>query len=143
MNTVCNPTGLLASRFESSHHSVSNHPTLPPETRIDFLLRDLPSRKLSGLPHPLGRVPLDVIWASPLASRLAATHGRIEFVCILRTDGSPPVAPHPALRRRSNIRIQAPIQSLTRTSTSLIQNPCKRTGTNALVRESLASIIVK
>ena len=32
--------------------------------------------------------------------------GRIEFVIILRTDRSPPVAPHPVLRRRSYSRLQ-------------------------------------
>ena len=39
-------------------------------------------------------------------SRLAVAIGRIEFV-ILRTGYSPPVAPHPALRRRSYVRLQA------------------------------------
>ena len=37
--------------------------------------------------------------------RLAVTPGRIEFV-ILQTGGSPPVASHPSLRRRSYIRFQ-------------------------------------
>ena len=40
------------------------------------------------------------VWASSLASRLALPCSRIEFV-ILRTNGLTPVAPHPALRRRS------------------------------------------
>ena len=44
--------------------------------------------------------------ASPLASRLAETPGRIGFV-ILRTGRSPPAALHPASRRRSCSRLQA------------------------------------
>jgi hypothetical protein len=51
-------------------------------------------------------VPAGVIWASPLASRLAATAGRIEFV-ILRTGRSPPVASHPSSWRRSYLQIQS------------------------------------
>lgn len=43
-------------------------------------------------------------WASPFTSRLATTSGRIEFV-ILPTSGLSPVAPHPALRRRSYLRL--------------------------------------
>ena len=43
---------------------------------------------------------------SPLNRRLADTSGRIEFV-ILRTGRSPPVASHPASRRRSYDRIHA------------------------------------
>jgi hypothetical protein len=45
------------------------------------------------------------VWASPFASRLATPSGRIEFV-ILRTVRSPPVAPHPASRRRSDVWLQ-------------------------------------
>jgi hypothetical protein len=46
--------------------------------------------------------------------------GCIEFV-ILRTDRSPPVAPHPASRRRSYIRLQAAERMLEMTFTSLFQ----------------------
>ena len=46
------------------------------------------------------------VQASPLASRLADGQGRNGFV-ILRTGLSPPVALHPASRRRSYIRLQA------------------------------------
>jgi hypothetical protein len=46
------------------------------------------------------------VWASPLMSRLAGLHGRIEFV-ILRTGRSPPAASHPASQRRSCIQLQA------------------------------------
>jgi hypothetical protein len=50
--------------------------------------------------------PRRVTWASPLASWLATTPGRIEFV-ILRTSRSPPVALHLASRRRSYVRLQS------------------------------------
>ena len=43
--------------------------------------------------------------ASPSLSRLARSPGRIEFV-ILRTSGSPPVAPHPASQQRSYVRFR-------------------------------------
>lgn len=43
--------------------------------------------------------------ASPSPSRLAAAPRRIRFV-FLRTDSSPPVALHPASRRRSNLRLR-------------------------------------
>jgi len=55
-----------------------------------------------------GRLPRTCcpsVWASPFTSRLATAPGRIEFV-ILRTTRSPPVAPHPASRRRSYVRLQ-------------------------------------
>jgi hypothetical protein len=43
---------------------------------------------------------------SPWNRRLVAAPRRIEFVC-LRTDSSPPVAPHPASRRRSYLRLRS------------------------------------
>jgi len=43
---------------------------------------------------------------SPWYRRLVAALRRIEFV-ILRTDTSPPVAPHPASRRRSFLRLRS------------------------------------
>jgi hypothetical protein len=46
------------------------------------------------------------VWASPLDRRLARRYGRIEFL-IVRMARSPPVAPHPASRRRSYSRLQA------------------------------------
>ena len=75
-----------------------------------------------------GRVPHGVTWASPPYSRLATTTGRIEFV-ILRTGPSPPVAPHPASRRRSYVRLQSSNPTSAGTSTLLIQPTCKRTVT--------------
>jgi hypothetical protein len=44
--------------------------------------------------------------ASPLMSRLATRSRRNRFV-ILRTAGSPPVAPHPASRQRSYLRFRS------------------------------------
>jgi hypothetical protein len=63
---------------------------------------------------------------SPWHRRLAAALRRIEFV-ILRTNGSPPVALHPASRRRSYLRLRSLWLSPTRTSTVLMQRPHGRT----------------
>ena len=71
--------------------------------------------------------PRRVIWASPLHSRLATTPGRIEFVIILRTSRSPPIALHPASRRRSYVWLQSSDPALTRTYTSLVRSSYKRT----------------
>jgi hypothetical protein len=109
--------GLLVSWIKPSGHSVSNHPLSFPKSGLVFL-RDLPSSRVHYPTHPLGRVPHDVTWASPLASWLATTTGRIEFV-ILRTNRSPPDALHPVSRRRSFVRIQSSNPTLMRTPTSL------------------------
>ena len=69
-----------------------------------------------------------VTWASPLASRLATTTGRIEFV-LLRTGHSPPVALHLLSRERSYLRLQSTDHTLAGTSTPLIQRAHRRTGT--------------
>jgi len=72
-------------------------------------------------------------WVSPLASRLTTATGRIEFALadchqlVLRTGRSPPVAPHPALRRRSYLRLRGARRSSTRTFTSLMQRHYRRT----------------
>jgi hypothetical protein len=65
---------------------------------------------------------------SPCMSRLVAAPRRIEFV-ILRTDHSPPVALHPALRRRSYLRLRSLWLSPTRTFTVLMWRPHGRTHT--------------
>ncbi len=67
---------------------------------------DAPQHRFSTLPVSVLGFPISWVWASPLASWLATTPGRITFV-ILRTDDSPPVALHPASRRRSYLRLQA------------------------------------
>ena len=110
-------SGLLVSCFRLSGHSVSNHPLSSSKFGL-VSLRDLPSNRIRHPTHPLGRVPHDVNWASPLASRLTTTTGRIEFVS-LRTNHSPPDAPHPVSRRRSFVRIQSSNLTLMRTRTSL------------------------
>ena len=79
------------------------------------------------------RVAHSVNWASPFPSRLATTTGRIEFV-ILWTSRSPPVALHPASRRRSYVRLQSSNPTLARTLTSLIQSTYKRTRERPLRR---------
>jgi len=66
-------------------------------------------------------------WASPLASWLATTTGRIEFVIILRTGHSLPVALHPASRRRSYVQLQRSNPTLTGTCTPPFQHHHKRT----------------
>ncbi len=67
---------------------------------------DAPQHRFNTLPLSVLGFPFLRVWASPFPSWLATTPGRIAFV-ILRTDGSPPVALHPASRRRSYLRLQA------------------------------------
>ena len=74
-------SGLLVSCLKLSGHSVSNHPLSFSKFGL-VSLRDLPSRRIVHPTHPLGRVPHDVLWASPLASRLTTTTSRIEFTCV-------------------------------------------------------------
>jgi hypothetical protein len=64
--------------------------------------------------------------ASPRMSRLATAPRRIRFV-ILRTAGSPPVAPHPASRRRSYLRFRSQRPAPARTCTVLTKRPHGRT----------------
>ena len=68
-----------------------------------------------------------VIWASSLASRLATSKSRIEFI-LLRTGRSLPVASHHASRRRSDFQLQSSNQTLTRTFTPQIRCAHRRTG---------------
>ena len=92
---------------------------------------------LSAIHIPRGTL---ASWASPLSSRLATTTGRIEFVVILRTDRSPPVALHPASRRRSYVRLQCSNPTLTGTCTPPIQHHHKRTRCGILpLRERLGT----
>ncbi|CAN5701764.1 hypothetical protein BH23PLA1_BH23PLA1_31590 [soil metagenome] len=87
------PAGLSASCAWPSDHSVSNHPVglvialphYPSASRASGLLR-------SGLRLTLAGSPRDKAESSSLA---------------LRTGRSPPVAPHPASRRRSYVQLQA------------------------------------
>lgn len=79
----------------------------------------------SGRPRAFARAP---VRASPLMSRLAASPGRIVFA-LLRTAISPPVALHPASRRRSYLRLSREGISRERTSTSQIAPAPRRTHT--------------
>ena len=95
MSLVCDaPRQVSLIHAQSRHdHSVSKHPTwhshrfhtLPISATASRTRRSRLRHWLAGSPH---------------------TPGRIEFV-ILRTDRSPPAAPHPASRRRSCSRLQA------------------------------------
>ena len=85
--------GLPASCAWSSEPSVSNHLIAP----IVALTPNPSARWASRLRR---------VWDSSFASRLSGQSGRIEFVN-LRTARSPPVALHPASRRRSYVRLQA------------------------------------
>ena len=102
-------------------------PTTPHRPRNSdlVLVRDL--TRGSAFADRTPRGAFSVFWASPLTRRLATMKSRIEFVVILRTGRSPPVAPHPASRRRSYVQIQSSDPTLTRTCTSLIQTHHKRT----------------
>lgn len=94
MNSVSlSPEVSLIHAQSLRDHSVSNHPT--------------------WLGHRFDTLPFSVTAFRARRSRLRHwlagsphTPGRIEFV-ILRTDRSPPAAPHPASRRRSCSRLQA------------------------------------
>src|SRR3989304_1416047 len=67
----------------------------------------LPNTALTRYPSACWASRSMQVWASPLASRLAVTLGRIAFVIILRPAGSPPVALDPASRRRRYLQLQA------------------------------------
>src|SRR5262249_12057717 len=114
-------TGLPDSGTRPAHHAVSTHPkaprrrfrTLPlssprfPAVHASSPLPVPPASRTSGLrPHVRSESSPAQGWTSPFPRRLVAPCGRIEFVC-LRTGGSPPVAPHPASRRRSDVRFRA------------------------------------
>jgi hypothetical protein len=83
---------------------VVRSPTTPhcPRSFDLFSLRSLPRKRLARIPSGTG-----ASWASPFPSRLATVSGRIEFV-FLSTNGSSPVALHPASRRRSYFRLSGP-----------------------------------
>jgi len=127
--------GLLALCSLPSGPSVANHPS---SSVVSGLV--LTRRLTEGHPYHRGLILIrdqSVIWASPLASRLATTTGRIAFVIILRTGRSPPVAPHLASWRRSYVQLRSSDPASTRTCTSLTRNTCKRTSTDLPVRAPL------
>ncbi len=101
-------TGLPASCVPPSHRSVPNH-----VMRSTIAFAATLAWSMSSRLHLL-------LAGSPLTSR------RIGFV-VLRTDSSPPVAPHPASRRRSYLRLQSLWHTPTRTYTVLMKRPYGRT----------------
>ena len=93
-----------------------------------------PRRRFCTLPLSATGVPVSRERASPVPSRLAATP-RPNRVRRLRTGRSPPVASHPALRRRSYSRLQGRrAYALGRTSTSLTSYACRRTSRSCQLR---------
>ncbi len=108
MDTLTPPVGGSSMRSAHEHRFVTTQVSLihawpsrsfrpqPPHGPCRRFLTLPLSATASGIP---GR-------ASPLHSRLAAD-SRPNRVRHPRTDRSPPVAPHPASRRRSYIRLQA------------------------------------
>ena len=112
---VTSRAGLPAYRTMPSDHSISNHLTYPCRS-----FNTLPISSAGPLHTGTGFALLPA--GSPVSP------GRIEFV-ILRTGRSPPVAPHPASRRRSYVWFQARRAiDLTRTFTSLTSCAHGRTG---------------
>ncbi|NBT36105.1 MAG: hypothetical protein EBT03_11335 [Betaproteobacteria bacterium] len=106
------PAGLSSDARQVSLLHVPNLPTIPspttlrrPKDRFWFESSGVPSCEAVWPRTPLEQVSLDVCWASPLPSGLAATIGRIEFV-ILRTGRSPPDALHLPSLGRSFFRLQ-------------------------------------
>ena len=98
--------------------------------RLGFAASSVPS--IAAL--PLRSCPRTKrIWVSPLTSRLTTATGRIEFVSddrshpVLRTGRSLRVAPHPASRRRSYLRLRGTRHPPTRTFTSPMQQHHRRT----------------
>ena len=114
------PTGLPASRHQTFQPFRLQPPLAAPGS-ICFR----PGLTAFCLSNPVCRGRA-ASWTSPLPSKLVATTGRIEFV-ILRTGRSPPVALHPASRRRSYFQLQSSDQTLARTSTSPIRCARRRT----------------
>jgi hypothetical protein len=93
MNSAWTRAGLSASCAWPSDHSASNHPAGPVIALSHYPSASWASGSLrSGLRLTLAGSPRDKAESSSLA---------------LRTGRSPPVAPHPASRRRSYVQLQA------------------------------------
>jgi hypothetical protein len=93
MNSAWTRAGLSASCAWPSDHSASNHPVGPVIALSHYPSASRASGSLrSGLRLTLAGSPRDKAESSSLA---------------LRTGRSPPVAPHPASRRRSYVQLQA------------------------------------
>jgi hypothetical protein len=93
LNSAWTRTGLSASCAWPSDHSASNHPVGPVIALTHYPSASRASGSLrSGLRRTLAGSPHDKAESSSLA---------------LRTGRSPPVASHPASRRRSYVQLQA------------------------------------
>src|SRR4051812_38029804 len=93
MNTARTRAGLSASCARPSDHSASNHPVGPAIALTHYPSASrAPGSLRSGLRLRLAGSPHDKAESSSLS---------------LRTGRSPPVAPHPASRRRSYVQLQA------------------------------------
>jgi hypothetical protein len=93
VNSAWTRAGLSASCAGPSDHSASNHPVRPVIAFAHYPSASRASGSLrSGLRLTLAGSPRDKAESSSLA---------------LRTGRSPPVAPHPASRRRSYVQLQA------------------------------------
>ncbi len=108
----------------------------PPDRPLRLLRLDFPAFRPQPRGLPGGRFlsrlsAIGCFQASPRKSRLATVPRRIRFV-LLRTAGSPPVALHPASRRRSYLQLRSLRPAPARTCTVQTKRPHGRT----LSRES-------
>jgi hypothetical protein len=122
------PTAEAASRYYEGSDSCRSHQTGRSLRLLRFAVaafRPQPRKLPTG--RFISRLSADGCFqASPRMSRLATALRRIRFV-ILRTAGSPPVAPHPASRRRSYLRLRSQRLAPARTYTTLSKRPHGRT----------------
>jgi hypothetical protein len=115
-------------------HPTGSSPRLLHDAFRPFRLQppDAPLPQLSHATPQLDRSPSPGRGFAVLLAGSPIAPGRIEFV-ILRTGRSPPVAPHPASRRRSYVRLQARRAiDLKRTRTFPTSCPHGRTRSGAL-----------
>jgi hypothetical protein len=94
-------------RYYEGSDSCRSHPDRQVSPLTSPCLPDIPTSTTQAVPRPLCLSPQrrGLFQASPNARRLATASRRIRFV-LLRTAGSPPVALHPASRRRSYLRLR-------------------------------------
>ena len=125
-------TGFIAAQvslrfvIETSDHSVSNH--LPSSRHISGFF----NARLTG-PHVCGR-PCEGQASVGLRQLLAGSPQRPaeSSSLALRTDRSPPVAPHPASRRRSYSWLRSARAPRQETFTLLIRYNCRHTAGSAI-----------
>ena len=123
-------TGIPASFAAPSIHSASNHP-LPSRCDV-WVLQHQAYRRTHRFRCARVLGPSVLGFAIHKQGFTTAT-GRIEFVSedrsppVLRTGRSPRIAPHPASRRRSYLRLRGTRHPSTRTFTSPMQQHHRRT----------------